>query len=176
MSMLAITDEKFMRLALAEARAALAAGDFPVGCVITDGQRVVAAGFRTNSRGVMANEIDHAEMVALRHLAKSDPESPKDRLCLYSTLEPCLMCFGGILISGIHRIVYAFEDVMGGGTRCNRQEMPPLYRNIDLTIVPHVCREESIALMRAFFSNPDNRYLTDTLLARYVMGQTAAPA
>ncbi len=174
MSMLANTDEKFMGLALEEARKALAAGDFPVGCVIADGQQVVASGFRTASRGVMANEIDHAEIIALRHFVKSPLDIPKERLCLYSTLEPCLMCFGAILISGIHRIVYAFEDVMGGGTRCNRQELPPLYRDIDLTIVGNVLREESIALMRAFFSNPDNRYLRDTLFARYAMGHTAA--
>ncbi|MFO8111930.1 MAG: nucleoside deaminase [Desulfosalsimonadaceae bacterium] len=176
MSMLANTDEKFMTLALEEARKALAAGDFPVGCVIADGRQVVASGFRIASRGAMANEIDHAEIVALRHLVNSPLDIPKERLCLYSTLEPCLMCFGAILISGIHRIVYAFEDVMGGGTRCNRYEMPPLYRDIDLAIVGNVLREESIALMRSFFSNPDNRYLRDTFFARYAMGHTAASA
>ncbi len=167
-------DVRFMRMAMDEAKAALASGDFPVGCVITDGRRVVASGFRTASRGIMANEIDHAEMVALRNLCTNRPEIPTDRLCLYTTLEPCLMCFGAILISGIHRIVYAFEDVMGGGTSCSRQTMPPLYRDIELVVIPNVCRDESIELLRAFFSNPENIYLKDTLLAEYTMRQDAA--
>ncbi len=159
-----------MRMALDEAESALRAGDFPVGCVITDGEEVVASGCRAASRGALANEIDHAEIIALRQLYRSRPAIGKDRFCLYSTLEPCLMCFGAILISGIRRIVYAFEDVMGGGTSLRLQAMPPLYRDMNPAVVPNVCREESHALMRAFFSNPDNGYLKDTLFARYVMG------
>lgn len=168
------TDVRFMRLALEEARAALEAGDFPVGCVIADGERAVASGFRTTSRGSVANEIDHAEIIALTHLYKTRPEAPKDGLSLYSTLEPCLMCFGATLLAGIRRIVFAFEDVMGGGTACNRELLPPLYRDVELAIIPNVCRDESLALMGAFFSNPRNRYLRNTLFEAYAMEKHAA--
>ena len=163
-------DILFMRLALEQAETALKAGEFPVGCVITDGAAVVASGFRKTSRGITPNELDHAEIAALKDLYENRPEAMKRPLCLYATLEPCLMCFGAALISGIHRIVYAFEDVMGGGTSCSRESLPPLYRGADLTVIPHVCRDESAQLMRAFFSNPENSYLRGTLFAAYAMG------
>lgn len=164
----------FMREALREAAFAYQAGEFPVGCVIADGKDVIASGMRTTSRGVTANEIDHAEILALRDFYEKWPgigsDNSKDELCLYSTLEPCLMCFGAILISGIRHIVYAFEDVMGGGTSCGLQTLAPLYRDIELIVTPNVCRLESAALMRAFFSSPDNRYLKDTLFSEYAIG------
>lgn len=164
----------FMQKAIREAELAYQAGEFPVGCVIADGKDVIASGSRTTSRGITANEIDHAEILALRNLYEKwpgiGPDISKDELCLYSTLEPCLMCFGAILISGIRHIVYAFEDVMGGGTSCGLQTLTPLYRDIELIVTPHVCRLESAALMRAFFSSPDNSYLKDTLFSEYAIG------
>jgi tRNA(adenine34) deaminase len=164
-------DIVFMRLALAEAEIALQAGEFPVGCIITDGENVVASGFRQSSSGDMANELDHAEIMALKDLWKNRPEIPRDRLCLYSTLEPCLMCFGAVLISGITRIVYAFEDAMGGGTGLDRPAMSPLYRDIGLTVIPNVCRQESLKLLQYYFSDRGNRYLRNTLFEAHTMRQ-----
>jgi tRNA(adenine34) deaminase len=164
-------DIAFMRLALAEAGMALESGEFPVGCIITDGVTVVASGSRQSSSGEIPNELDHAEIMALKDLWKNRPEVPRDRLCLYSTLEPCLMCFGAVLISGITRIVYAFEDAMGGGTGLNRPAMPPLYRDIGLTVIPNVCRQESVQLLQYYFSDMKNRYLRDTLFEAYTMRQ-----
>ncbi len=60
-------DEKFMQAALQQAREALAAGDFPVGCVIEYDGGIVASGRRRNSFG-QVNEMDHAEIAALREL------------------------------------------------------------------------------------------------------------
>jgi tRNA(adenine34) deaminase len=164
-------DIAFMRLALAEAEIALESGEFPVGCIITDGESVVASGYRQSSSGDIANELDHAEIMALKNLWKNRPEISRDRLCLYSTLEPCLMCFGAVLISGITRIVYAFEDAMGGGTGLVRPGMPPLYREIDLTVIPNVCRQESLQLLQHYFSDMENRYLRNTFFEAYTMGQ-----
>jgi len=162
-------DERLMGAALAEAAAALASGEFPVGCVIARGDAVVASGGRKRSRGMSANEIDHAEILALKDLCECRPGTDPSELTVYVTLEPCLMCFGAILIAGIRRIVYALEDVMGGGTGCRIEFLPPLYREPVLTCIPHVRRGESLILMRDFFSNPGNGYLRDTLLARYIL-------
>ena len=87
-----------MRLALEEARKALAAGEFPVGCVLVYEGRVVAAGGRENS-GVDGNEFDHAEIVALRRLLETEPSLDFAKVAVYSTLEPCLMCLSLIHIS-----------------------------------------------------------------------------
>ncbi|MFW6080650.1 MAG: nucleoside deaminase [Desulfosalsimonas sp.] len=163
------TDRTLMKAALNEAEAALEAGEFPVGCVIAGPEGVAATGARSRSRGSGTNEIDHAEITVIRELYESGfPENPLE-LTLYSTMEPCLMCFGAILIAGIRRIVYGYEDVMGGGTRCSLRDLPPLYRDAGVKIVPHVLREESRDLFYRFFSDPQNTYLKGTLLAEYTL-------
>lgn len=164
-------DETLMGAAIEQAAKALENGEFPVGCVIADGSRILAGGGRQSSRGGTANEIDHAEILALKALYETFPDMDGSHLSLYATLEPCLMCFGAILIAGIGRVVYAYEDVMGGGTGCGRRDLPPLYRNRSVTVVPHVCREQSLELMQRFFSDPDNPYLQGTLLAEYTLKQ-----
>ena len=161
-------DEYFMGLALAQAREALDAGEFPVGCVIVAGDRVVAEGRRTHSRG-QANELDHAEVVALRELLTRDPTIERAGLTVYSTMEPCLMCFATLLLNGVQRIVYAYEDMMGGATGLDLATLAPLYRQMRLEVVPHLRRAESLALFRDFFANPANGYWQDSLLAGYTL-------
>jgi tRNA(adenine34) deaminase len=167
-----MNDVHHMRRALEQARRAYEWGEFPVGCVIAHRERVLASGFR---RGTAAtgppNEIDHAEMVALRRMHRLQPEIEPGELTLFSTLEPCLMCFGAILIGGIGRIVYAYEDVMGGGTRCDRSRWSPLYREHPIEIVANVLRQESVALLQAYFAAEINTYWRGSLLARYTADQ-----
>jgi tRNA(adenine34) deaminase len=165
-------DTDFMGQALEQARQALAHNEFPVGCVIVHRNRIVATGARTGSAGTRPNEIDHAEMLALRQLGSpSEPFDTTTDLRLFCTMEPCLMCFGAILLHGIREIVYAYEDVMGGGTTCRREALPLLYRRHQIKIVPHVERQASLKLFQAYFSNPANHYWRDSLLARYTLAQ-----
>jgi tRNA(adenine34) deaminase len=81
------------------------------------------------------------------------------------------MCYGAVILSGIRTIVYAFEDVMGGGTGCDLTRLSPLYRHADISIIPHVRRADSLQLLKAFFANPENVYWKDSLLARYTLKQ-----
>ncbi len=60
--------EHFMQLALEQAQKALDAGEFPVGCLLVSNGKIVATGKRTHSRNLEANELDHAEITALREL------------------------------------------------------------------------------------------------------------
>jgi tRNA(adenine34) deaminase len=166
-----MTDMQMMTKALEMAKEALAAGEFPVGCVIADGGRVMARGHRTGTAAGPGNEIDHAEIHALRDLAMTHPDQERARLTLYSTMEPCLMCFAAIVLSGVGRIVYAYEDVMGGGTGYDRSEMAPLYRDSRIKVVPGVLREQSLALFHRFFADAGNTYWADSLLYRYTLGQ-----
>ena len=164
--------EHFMIKALEQAKTALKNGEFPVGCVLVYENKVIATGSRIGTSDSGCNEIDHAEMVALRHLQQLNPDIAGDRITLFCTMEPCLMCYGAILISGINNIVYAYEDVMGGGTGCDLTCLNPLYRNRSIQIVQRVMRSESLALFKAFFSNPANDYWQDSLLSRYTLNQT----
>ena len=86
-------------------------------------------------------------------------------------MEPCLMCLGALVLSGIGEIVYAYEDVMGGGTRCDLTKLTPLYKNFKFSIVPSVLRNESLQLFKAFFQNPKNAYWRGSLLASYTLSQ-----
>ena len=67
-------DSGFMREALREAQGALDRGEFPVGCVIVRGHRIVASGARRGTQSGRPNEIDHAEMVALTRLTADAPD------------------------------------------------------------------------------------------------------
>lgn len=161
--------EQLMDLALEEARAALAAGEFPVGCVmVLDGQ-VVAKGRRQNSLEGCRNEIDHAEILTLRQLLAERPELDLTTVTVYSTLEPCLMCYSTMLLSGIRSFVWAYEDVMGGGANLPLYMLNTLYAQMKVTLVDRVRREESLHLFQQFFRS--GSYWQGSLLARYTMAQ-----
>jgi len=166
-----MNDQFFMKKALAQAKIARSAGEFPVGCVIVYKDHIIASGARASSVGKRPNEIDHAELIALKKLADTEKSYNMKQTILYCTMEPCLMCFGAILLSGIGRIVYAHEDIMGGGTNCDLLKLNPLYRDAGITIVPHILRDESLALFKEFFSNPENTYWKDSMLAKYTLNQ-----
>lgn len=163
--------EKFMHRALVLARQALGKDEFPVGCVLSYDGRIIAGGARIHTRQTIPSEIDHAEIIALRRMEKLTAVLDRSRMTLYATLEPCLMCFGAILISGIGNLVYAYEDAMGGGTTCDRSGLADLYKSSRLSVVSGVCREESLALFQEYFNRPDIAYWRDSLLARYTLQQ-----
>ena len=163
--------EYYMTKALQQAEAALVAGEFPVGCVMVYENKIVASGARENSTTDCTNEVDHAEMIALRRLYDLDTKINFEKVTLFSTLEPCLMCFGALLISDIRKIVFAYEDAMGGGTRCDLTKLPPLYKKNQISIIPNILRNKSLHLLKTFFSNPENTYLKGSLLANYTLRQ-----
>ncbi|MCJ7774130.1 MAG: nucleoside deaminase [Desulfobacterales bacterium] len=162
----------FMKEALALAKTAMAAGEFPVGCVIVNDNKVIASGFRTGTvHEDSINEIDHAEMLALRQLSGLKMDGDPDKTALFCTMEPCLMCFGATFLAGIHTIVYAYEDVMGGGTNVDFSRLSPFYKDIQITIIPHILRTESLRLFQKYFSNPENIYWEGSLLEQYTLNQ-----
>ena len=163
--------EQYMAEALILAKKALAKNEFPVGCVIVGGGNIVAKSYRTHSGGNSPNETDHAEMNALRQLPRDLLRQKNIPLTVFITMEPCLMCFGALLISGIHHIVYAYEDVMGGGTGIDLTRLSPLYHTQKINIVPNILRDDSLILFKDFFNNPDNRYWKESLLAQYTLNQ-----
>lgn len=139
-----------MSLALEEARAAEAAGEVPVGCVIvSDGKVIARAGNRTLSD---RDPTAHAELLAIRQAAAAFGAERLTGCDLYVTLEPCAMCAGAISLARIRRLYYGAADPKGGavesGVRffasptCHHR--PELYGGIDET--------EAARLLRGFFA------------------------
>ncbi len=166
-----------MESALEEAQKAFNRGDFPVGCVIVQHDRVISTGSRTGtlSKTTRASEIDHAEIRALKKLESEDLDFCPDRAVLFSTMEPCLMCFAAIILSGIKQIVYAYEDPMGGGTKCDLKQLPSLYSGSGINVTSGVLRKKSLDLFQKFFKKEDNLYWKNSELERYTLDQSVEP-
>lgn len=162
----------YMQKALELARQALDRDEFPVGCLLVHNHRIIAKGVRKGTLRQIPSELDHAEIIALRHLEACTEPIDRREITLYATMEPCLMCYGALLISGIGTIVYAYEDAMGGGTACDRTKMPELYKNNGIRVIQGICRKESLALFKDFFSRPHINYWRGSLLADYTLKQS----
>jgi tRNA(adenine34) deaminase len=162
--------EYFMRKVLVLAEKALLKGEFPVGCVMVYENKVLVSSSRIHSQGSIINETDHAEIIALQQLdLKKNIE--KSKVSVFCNLEPCLMCYAALIISGIGEIVYAYEDVMGGGTSCDLSTLKPLYQNAKVSITPNILRSKSLKLFKTYFSNPNTHYLQNTLLEQFTLNQ-----
>jgi tRNA(adenine34) deaminase len=109
-------DRKYMRFSLELAREALRAGDVPVGaCLTIDG---IIAGPSRNRQFTNRNWFNHAENCLIKQFAADIKTARMENrpVELYTTLEPCLMCFGAAVHNRITRIVYACPDPSGGST------------------------------------------------------------
>jgi len=168
-----LDEQRYMTLALEQAKKAFEMGEFPVGCVIVQKGRVIAGGARkgTTQDPLFCSEIDHAEIRALKSLEKTQTVIDSNEAVLFCTMEPCLMCFGAIMLSGIKKIVYAYEDPMGGGTCCDLERMTPLYKNSGINIVSGVLREKSLDLFYDFFNKETNQYWKNSYLEAYTRDQ-----
>lgn len=160
-------------MALDQAKMAFKKGEFPVGCVIVQDNRVIAEGSRrgTGRKIPFFSEIDHAEIRALKALEINGSKFNPEKSIVFCTMEPCLMCFAAIILSGIKKIVFAYEDPMGGGTGCDLSSMTPLYEDAKIEVVPGVLREKSLDLFCDFFNKEGNTYWKDSFLEAYTLEQ-----
>lgn len=142
-------DERFMRLALEEARRCLYHGDVPIGAVVTrTGEVLAAAG---NQRELAADPTAHAEILALRAAAAAIGSWRLEGCTLTVTLEPCAMCAGAVVLSRLDRLVFGAADPKAGfaGSLENLVQDPRL--NHTVAITDGVLAEECGDLLRAFF-------------------------
>ena len=138
-----------MRVALDEARRALAAGEVPVGAVVVVQGEVIARAH--NAPIALSDPTAHAEVLALREAAMKAGNYRLTAATVYATVEPCAMCCGALLHARIARLVYGARDPKAGAVES-------LYRLLDDARLNHravarggVLAEESAALLRQFF-------------------------
>lgn len=138
-------DEKFMRLALNEARLALAKREVPIGAVVVAGGRVIGRGH--NLVETLSDATAHAEMQALTAAMSTLGGKYLPECTLYVTVEPCVMCGGALAWSQIGRVVYGASDPKRGYSTFSERIMHPRTE-----VISGVLREECEALMSSFFA------------------------
>jgi tRNA(adenine34) deaminase len=140
--------EDFMRLALAEARRALAQNEVPVGAVVVHDGAVVGAGF--NQPITTGDPTAHAEIVALRAAAVLLRNYRLPGTTLYVTVEPCLMCVGALLLARVDRVVYGASEPKFGAVR-SLLDASTLGANHRFEAVAGVLEDECRSLLVGFF-------------------------
>lgn len=146
-----VTDDEAMRVALAEAGIAAAAGDVPVGAVVIAGGEIVAR--RHNEREATCDPTAHAEVLALQDAAAVLGSWRLSGASLVVTLEPCVMCAGAALAGRVARIVFGAYDPKGGacGSLYNVCVDPRL--NHEAAVVSGVLAEECADLLQSWFAD-----------------------
>jgi len=139
-----------MRLALAEARAALATKDVPIGAVVLDPAGEVL-GRGHNERELHGDPTAHAEVVALREAAQARGEWRLDGCTLVVTLEPCTMCAGALVLARVERLVFGAFDEKAGAVGSLWDVVRDRRLNHRPEVVSGVLAEESTSLLLEFF-------------------------
>ena len=148
----------YLHAAIAEAQAAEAAGEVPIGAVIVFGDEIIASGQNRVLRD--HDPTAHAEIVALRaagqalqnyRLNRGKSAKEAQGCTLYVTLEPCAMCAGAILHARIDRLVYAAPDPKAGacGSVLSVMNHPQLNHKVEVT--SGLLAEECGTLLQNFF-------------------------
>jgi tRNA(adenine34) deaminase len=144
-----LTDENWMREAIALAREAGVEGEVPVGAVIvTDG---VVTGRGRNRPIEQRDPTAHAEMTAIREACSAAGNYRLERATLYTTLEPCVMCAGAIVHARIPRLVFGSRDLRFGGVRSKFRLADSDVLNHRVEVVEGVLAAECVELLKDFF-------------------------
>jgi cytosine deaminase len=139
-----MNDHEMLALALAEARAGLAEGGIPIGGALVHGDRVLGVGH--NRRVQMGSAIRHGETDCLENAGRQ-PASVYAGSTMVTTLSPCDMCTGAILLYGIPRVVVGENTTFYGGEDYLRS------RGVEVVVLDD---EECITMMRDFIAgNPE---------------------
>jgi tRNA(adenine34) deaminase len=146
-----MTDSEYMRLALAEAQAAAATGEVPVGAIIVYEDRIAArAGNRTVTD---CDPTAHAEIVALRAAAQAIRNYRMPGAVLYVTTEPCAMCAGAMIQARIARLVYGCDEPKGGAARSCFSVFDHPALNHRVQVSPGVLAGECAEVLQTFFAS-----------------------
>jgi len=139
-----------MDMAIAEARAAAAEGEVPVGCVVVHGGEVIA---RSRNRTLTDRDpTAHAEMLAIRAAAAVLGTERLTECDVYVTLEPCAMCAGALSFARIRRLYYGAADPKGGAVDNGGRFFASPTCHHRPEVYGGIAEQEAAALLRGFFA------------------------
>lgn len=139
-------DERYMRMALDEAKQAMAQGEIPIGAVVVCKESIVARAH--NQTETLTDPTAHAEMQAITSACNELGGKYLSDCTLYVTVEPCPMCAGALGWAQIPRIVYGTADPKRG-----YHEFAPRALHPKCSVTAGVLEEECRLLMQDFFKN-----------------------
>lgn len=142
-------DQRFMRLAITEAKKSLATGDVPVGAIVVCGEHIIAKAH--NEREARNDPTAHAEILALQKAGVALGDWRLEHCDLYVTHEPCPMCAGALIMARVHRVVYGCNEPNSGvcGTLMNLVQFPGFAHNVRIS--GPIAQEDCATLTQAFF-------------------------
>lgn len=142
-------DEEWMIKALKEAWKAFQADEVPVGALLVKGDKIIGRGH--NEVELLHDATAHAEMIAMTAGASALGDWRLEGTTLYTTLEPCMMCAGALLLSRVECLVWGAPDIRHGadGSFVDLFSLP--HPTHSLTIRRHVLEAPCAELMKAFF-------------------------
>jgi tRNA(adenine34) deaminase len=145
-----MNDSEWMRLALEEAQKALEHADVPIGAIAVRDGEIIGRGHNCRERD--QDPTAHAEMIAMREASRVVGWWRLEGVTLYSTLEPCAMCAGAMVLARLPRLVYAAPDPKAGagGSIMNLLRHDLLNHQVDVS--GGILADEAGALIRAFFA------------------------
>jgi tRNA(adenine34) deaminase len=144
-----ITDEEFMRQALALARQGAQADEVPVGALVVIDGEILGSG--SNAPIAHTDPTAHAEILAIRQAAARMGNYRLTGATLYCTLEPCVMCAGALVVARVQRLVFGARDLRFGGVRSKFQIADSEVLNHRVEVVEGVLAVECVELLREFF-------------------------
>ena len=143
-------DEHYMTEALKEARKAFDADEVPVGAVIVHKGRII--GRAHNQIKLLKDPTAHAEMIAITQAASCLGSERLLDTTLYTTIEPCPMCAGAMVLGRIKRLVFGARDPKAGASGSVMDVTHNKKLNHRIETKSDVLKEESIALLQDFFA------------------------
>ncbi len=145
-------EQDYMQAALAEAHKAYARDEVPIGAVLVDSRTGEIVARASNATREMADPTAHAEILAIREMAKQLGVQRLPEYDLYVTLEPCPMCASAISFARIRRLVFGAMDPKSGGLTHG----PKLYDHAQLhhkpEVISGVLAEECGQILKDFFA------------------------
>lgn len=145
-----LTDFDYMNEAIALAEEAAAAGEIPVGAIVTDRETGEVLGRGRNRREQDHSPTAHAEILAMEQASAKRGSWRLSGCTLYVTMEPCPMCAGAVINARVDRVVFGAYDEKAGAV-CSVEEMFSLPYNHRPRVTAGLLEEPCTAVLQNFF-------------------------
>ena len=145
-----MTDEYFMQQALREAELAFEEDEVPIGAVAVFKNQIIGRGHNRTEH--LQDPTAHAEIIAITAAANALGSWRLEGVTVYTTIEPCIMCAGALVLARVHKIVFGARDEKFGGCGSIFNLVQEDRLNHKIEVVEGIMQTQATGLMKEFFS------------------------